>query len=791
MLLNRINLDKERTELLRRLRKEACLILVSKHHSKLDMLVFSRRLMAEGIGPVVDVRSFLSKHTSILEAILKTCGTGEILHFSLYDKALFEKGYIEGDPSILESLIEAQDHLDRPIYMVPISFIYKRSLNKVDPSFWDILFGYADNPGVLRKVAIFLRYSRDCLLSIGEPVSLREVTLQKGTSLSDKISDLKLKILKAMDLEKYVCLGPPVKSREEMKEATLTDNKVLEVIEQFAKGDPKKRKKAKREAEKYFEEIAADYSPFYAQLFVSFLTWLWARIFEGIDVREEELLMVKEAARRATLIYVPSHRSHVDYLVLSYVLYKNMLHSPRIAAGVNLLFWPMGKLFRKAGAFFIRRSFRGAKLYTAVFTSYIRMLILEGYPVEFFIEGGRSRTGKLINPKAGLLTLILQSYLDIGHREVAFVPVSITYDKVPEDEGYVKELKGHEKQKESTLQFFKAARFLKRKYGKVYIRFATPIYASEYLTHTDNIDIGEQSQALADFIAVNINKVSVVTPLALISSAILSRFKIGFTKEELASAIDLYLTYLSYNKVQVSNTLSDVDKAIEHTMFILSQWNIIKDIGDQTRSYWGVREDQWIILDYYKNSFLHHILPCSFVCLSLSSRVQASDEVILQDFKFLRFLLQNEFVFEPIDEQRKIADTFKFLINSRLGYIDSAGVFRFTPKGNENVALFTAPLCGILEVYWVVSKEAIRLIEEQGRQSRIIPKNIFRMIANYTELNILRYPEAVNQITVTNAVNLFNTTLKSKKEVERFLGDGSDIYTLSRQIELYIRTGIS
>ncbi|GAI54342.1 unnamed protein product, partial [marine sediment metagenome] len=165
------------------------------------------------------------------------------------------------------------------------------------------------------------------------------------------------------------------------------------------------------------------------QTFIWALTWFWKKIFEGVDVDMTGLAKVREWARRGPLIYVPSHKSHIDYLVLNYVLYNYHMHTPRVTAGKNLAFWPMGQIFRKCGAFFIRRSFKREKLYSEVFQRYIKSLLEEGHPIEFFIEGGRSRNGKLMLPKTGFLSILLQAYHEGFCNDLIFVPASITYDR--------------------------------------------------------------------------------------------------------------------------------------------------------------------------------------------------------------------------------------------------------------------------------------------------------------------------------------------------------------------------
>ncbi|MCJ7830257.1 MAG: glycerol-3-phosphate acyltransferase, partial [Desulfobacterales bacterium] len=202
--------------------------------------------------------------------------------------------------------------------------------------------------------------------------------------------------------------------------------------------------------------------------------WVIKSMFDGVMVNDEMLARLKTMSLRGPLILVPCHKSHMDYLILSYVLYQNNLPCPLVAAGTNLSFWPIGPLFRGGGAFFIRRSFRGAVLYSKVFTEYIEKLLEEGFNIEFFIEGGRSRTGKLIMPKLGLLSILLNGMKSGACEDLIFAPIYIGYDQVLEDSAYLEELEGGQKKPESFWQGLKARKFLKKRYGKIYLQFQEP-----------------------------------------------------------------------------------------------------------------------------------------------------------------------------------------------------------------------------------------------------------------------------------------------------------------------------
>ena len=190
---------------------------------------------------------------------------------------------------------------------------------------------------------------------------------------------------------------------------------------------------------------------------------------------------MRKAAKKAPLVIVPTHRSHVDYLVISYVFYNRGLIPPHIAAGINLSFFPLGYIFRRCGAFFIRRTFKDNPVYGMTFRHYLRKILKEGHWVEFFPEGGRSRTGKVLPPKLGMLRELLDAVADGVREDVYFCPVSISYEKVVEENAYRKELSGGAKKSESVGGVLKATKVLVTKHGRLSLRFAEPISTRDFL----------------------------------------------------------------------------------------------------------------------------------------------------------------------------------------------------------------------------------------------------------------------------------------------------------------------
>jgi glycerol-3-phosphate O-acyltransferase len=154
-------------------------------------------------------------------------------------------------------------------------------------------------------------------------------------------------------------------------------------MERRARSNDRTIEAVRKEADGYLDEIATDLSLAHVQIWDRLLTWTWNTLFDGIDLEVESLDLVKQAAQNAPVVYVPCHKSHIDYLILSYLLYKHHLNLPFVAAGKNLAFWPLGPIFRKSGAFFIRRSFRGQKFYTEVFATYIKTLVMRAITSSF------------------------------------------------------------------------------------------------------------------------------------------------------------------------------------------------------------------------------------------------------------------------------------------------------------------------------------------------------------------------------------------------------------------------
>ncbi len=276
----------------------------------------------------------------------------------------------------------------------------------------EIFFGQKERPGLIRKIFSFFRGYSDAVLEVGEAVDLQRVLPELSSIYSERrkqIFELRRGLIDSVDNIKRAIVGPTLKSKLELKEIILHHPRLETFMQRRARSSNQEIWKVRMEADHYLEEIAANFSYPLIQLGEKVLSWMWNNLFDGIEVDGESLQKLKHAARHSSLVYVPCHKSHTDYLIISSVLFQNKLSLPFVAAGKNLAFWPLGAIFRRGGAFFIRRSFKGMKFYAEVFSLYVKTMVQLGHNIEFFIEGGRSRTGKMVLPKLGLLAILIQS----------------------------------------------------------------------------------------------------------------------------------------------------------------------------------------------------------------------------------------------------------------------------------------------------------------------------------------------------------------------------------------------
>ena len=574
--------------------------------------------------------------------------------------ALTRKGPGRTHSDSLARLLDA--HREDPaldVQLVPVSIFVGRAPDK-QAGWFSVLF--SENwaiVGRFRRLLAILLNGRDTQVQFAPPVGLRTI-VDEGLDAERTVRKLSRVLRTHFRRIREAVIGPDLSTRRLLADKVLASTPVREAIVEQARRDKSSTTDAWRKAHAYVWEIAADYSHPVVRSLSSMLTPVWNRIYRGVLVHH--LDEVRANAPGHEVVYVPCHRSHMDYLLLSYLLFTRGTVPPHIAAGINLDLPVVGSILRRGGAFFIRRSFRGNALYSAVFTEYVAQLIAGGYSLEYFIEGGRSRTGRLLPPKGGMVAMTVRAFLRQPTRPVLFQPVYIGYEKLMEGDSYLDELSGKAKRKESVWGLLAGIpKVLRSNYGQVVVNFGEPIRLADVLaehapawdgTPLDDDDrpdwLSNTVDALANHIQVNVNRAADVNPVNLLAMALLSTPKHAMGEADLLAQIALskkLLAELPYSR-HVTVTPHSPEEIVAHGEEIGMLARTPHPLGDVL----GVDGDTAVLLSYFRNNVLHLFVAAAWIAVCFQNNRRMSRNGVLRLGRSVYPFLQSE-LFLPWTEE--------------------------------------------------------------------------------------------------------------------------------------------
>ncbi len=592
----------------------------------------------------------------------------------------------EGD-LLIASLFSLQRRLDRPIMLVPQVFVWSKRPESLEPSAVDFVLGPSEWPGRLRSATQFLLNYRNVMLRAGEPVNLHQFLADNAGEPQDTlIRRGTYALLRKVDRERRAILGPMRKPADRVREEIIRSPKLRQTIAQLAGEGRAERMLLTARAYRMLRQMESAPDPEAIFALSTMVKTVVSVMYAGLEVDRDGLQRVREASQKGTLILLPSHKSHIDYLLLSHVLHLNSLQLPLIAAGDNLSFFPIGMLLRRGGAFFIRRSFRGDRLYTTVVDAYLRRIIKDGWPIEVFLEGTRSRTGKLLPPKLGLLSMIIESGLSLPHRDLQFVPVSIGYERLVEEGSYVRELLGGEKQKEDTAALIRASKVLAERYGRLNVQFGEILSLDQLMAEAglrrDPAPTPSQRRDIIKRVAfrimAGINAVTAATPGALVALTLLAHTKRGMSHAELTVQAASLLGVLRRRGARTTPALATPSGALRPAcirettnMFEKAQLievhypgEVLEHTGKRPERpamfsdddiIYTVPDHRRLALDLSKNIIIHFFVPLALVSVAMLAPPgpPIAAPTVQQRVARLSRLFKHEFMFpadRPFDE---------------------------------------------------------------------------------------------------------------------------------------------
>ena len=538
----------------------------------------------------------------------------------------------------------------KDISIIPVSIFWGNRPDKKQ-SFFKIVFSPSWKPaGSLKKIFKLLVHGRDLRVQFENNLDVgKEINPGEGL---EKNCYLITRYLRAVfGKSKKAMLGPDISHRRTLVKSLVRNKRVREEIDNLSEGNERRKVQLTKKAHRYANEICSDLNYSILSLLASGFTWFWNTRYEGLHTKNLE--KIKAISKENALIYLPCHRSHIDYCALTYLLYENGLMVPQVAAGNNLNLPFLGSILRGAGAVFMRRSFMSNPLYSIVFFEHIMSLMIRGSSIEFFPEGGRSRTGLSLPSRPGLLSLTIRSFASLRGQNVKIVPIYIGYEKILEGQSYISELTGDKKKKESIFDPLKVFKDFRNYLGNAYLNFADPIDLNEFLENNVGKDffidspttkpdwIDEITSKLGQSVTRSVNNSIAVTSTSLFSVALLTDVTQTMTEEVLSKRIQFFLKLIKlsedYKNVWITQT--DIGEILHKT----EKLGFISPILINTNKIYKPTPDQIATLSFYKNNISHLFMLYSLLCVSVKFSKSVSKEEIIKLIKMVYPIFSRDF----------------------------------------------------------------------------------------------------------------------------------------------------
>jgi glycerol-3-phosphate O-acyltransferase len=673
----------------------------------------------------------------------------------------------------LPHLTRMQRSLARPIFLVPLVLLWSRRAQRLRGSIWDVFFGTPESPSPFANGVAFFRNFRHSFLSVGKAVDLQQRIAARPTA-----SDLSVArgargaLHQHLSRELRAAVGPPLKEPGRVKARVLRDRTLRGRLEAVATETGKPIAALQAEAARCLDEIASNYDPKVVAVARPILKALFAKLYESLEIDEDGLGRVKRAAATAPVIICPSHKSYVDFLVISWLLYEHGMMAPQIAAGINLSFWPAGPFVRRGGAFFIRRQVKGDLVYAAVLRAFVKQLLRDKFPQEFYIEGGRSRTGKLLFPKMGLVSMEVDAWLDGAADDVLFVPVSIDYEKLIEASAYLHELSGGEKPKENLRGLLGAFAVLFRSFERLYVQFEEPVSLRAVAQARLGERIGELAtdaearrqvvQAVATRVAFGISRAVTITPVGLVSAALLSHTRRGLLASELTRRVEL-LRFIAAEGggarfgrgLAGASSDPDLPGPVQDAVRRLVASGQVTAASAAGETIYQVVEEKRPVLDYHRNAVIHRYVAPAIACAALRGAGETGLAEVRDRAAWISRLFKLEFMYEPgVSLAEILEQNLAFL--QRLGSVEVLGE-RIRPGPQREPVEFLAEfLRPYLEAYRLAAETALALMDAAPRHSTdrktLIKQCLERGRSDFLSGRIAAR-EALSKATLENSVD--------------------------------------
>jgi glycerol-3-phosphate O-acyltransferase len=502
-----------------------------------------------------------------------------------------------------------------------------------------LTFGDPRDPSRLRQQWVLRRHPDRCEIVAGEPAPLSELRERwrsaGGTDYAETTGlpeFVTRQAALALERAERQVRGARYKVPRLVYEDLLARPVFRGGVARLARELERDEKSVARDASRYLREIAASHSTFVIDLAAHIIRYLYRQGY-SLHYDRSDLERIYELAQRYPVVFLPSHKSNLDHLVLQYALYENGHPPNHTAGGINMNFFPVGPLVRRSGVFFIRRTFKDKPVYKFVLRQYIDYLIEKRFPLEWYVEGGRSRSGKLLPPRFGMLAYVVDAYRRGKSDDVLLIPVSIAYDQIQDVGDYVAEQRGAAKQRESFRWFLRLLRALRRRYGRIHINFGDPLSLAQTLGPPEpgaEPRPDEESLALqkvAFEVSVRINRVTPITPTSLVTMALLGSLDRALSVDETAVALHNLVDYVDRRNLPATRDPNLHDpEAVRRTLEALVENGVVSCFAEGPEPVYAIGPDQHLAAAYYRNTIIHFFVTLAIAEVALLKAAEVAQK---------------------------------------------------------------------------------------------------------------------------------------------------------------------
>lgn len=803
------DLDDDTVERLRALEARGSVVYVMRYSSRLDYLLFNTLFLREGLRlssfangiqfsiyrPFLEgLRRTLSRkrwrsravvHDEHQKYVQRLTRDGGVFFLFLRTERIrtFWRGFWrmkhrQDELDLLHEVVRETSTGEREVFLVPLSIFWRKGPRRGTNRYLNLDYGSLSRPSDFAKVSSFLLTYRSLSVKIGEPIDLLAyVDSHRDDDQARITRTVRRSILIYFYREEKIVEGPTLEPAVQVLREILADAGVRRAMHERAAQSRGSLERAERDVERFHHEIAARMNSTLLALLAAIVGVILKRLFSGIET--DGLEKVADHAKRHPLVLVPTHRSYFDFLIVSLLFYNSFLVPPHIAARDNMAFGPFGLIFRMAGAFYLRRSFDDP-LYKQVFRAYVAYLVRAGFTQEFFIEGGRSRTGKTLAPRLGMVTWDVDAFLESQRRDLFFVPIAITYERLVEESGMVDELEGGKKQGESTLALIRARKYLRRRFGSVHVSFGEPISLDEALGERrtrfqaevrgevatllpgagpEAVDelaqrIAEEKRRFIDEfghrIVERINWTVVASATSVVSAVLLAAPHRGMLRSELAERARLLVELLALQGVRMTAVLRAERVDLSESIAFMVRSDLLSASTDARGEIIFFDESRRRALDIYRNAIVHFLAPASILARAVLDGTSAKE--VEEGLESWLEILYREYFVAPAEYRGRASERL-------LEHFEASGWTRHgedrlvaSENGKPILRMLAAQSQGVIECYEAVCGACRDSAWPVSRKALIAAA--LDHFENARLLGLAERHEAANDTTAGNAIDL-------------------------------------